>query len=70
MTEDEVASVVGDADGYESPADTPTELQNFPLSKFRLGKSNLVYGDEETLCVRIKEKTVCLEMFYDNNSAD
>lgn len=63
MTEDEVASVIGDADGYESPADTPIELQNFPLSKVRLSKSNIVYGDEDTLCVRIKEKTVCLHLF-------
>ncbi|KAJ5156042.1 Pre-mRNA cleavage complex II Clp1 [Penicillium capsulatum] len=56
MTEDEVASVVGDADGYESPADTPAELQNFPLSKTRLNKSSIVYGDEDSLCVRIKDK--------------
>ena len=57
--EDEVASVIGDADGYESPADTPAELQNFPLSKARLNKSNIVYADDDTMCVRIKEKTVC-----------
>ncbi|KAJ5693043.1 hypothetical protein N7462_002466 [Penicillium macrosclerotiorum] len=57
MTEDEVASVVGDADGYESPAQTPAELQNFPLSKMRLNKNSIVYADEKTLCVRIKEKT-------------
>ncbi|OQE28608.1 hypothetical protein PENSTE_c003G08448 [Penicillium steckii] len=56
MTEDEVASVAGEADGYESPADTSTEIQNFPLSKVRLGKSNIVYTDESNLCVSIKEK--------------
>ena len=54
MDEDDIASVVGDADGYETPA----ELQNFPLSKARLNKSNIVYSDESTLCVRIKERTV------------
>lgn len=58
MAEDEAASVIGDADGYESPADTPAELQNFPLSKVRLNKSNIVYADDDTMCVRIKEKTV------------
>jgi polynucleotide 5'-hydroxyl-kinase GRC3/NOL9 len=58
MAEDEVASVIGDADGYESPADTPAELQNFPLSKARLNKSNIIYADDDTMCVRIKEKTV------------
>ncbi|OGE53028.1 hypothetical protein PENARI_c008G07484 [Penicillium arizonense] len=56
MDEDEVASVVGDADGYESPAETPAELQNFPLSKARLSKNNIVYSDGNTLCVRIKER--------------
>ncbi|KAJ5608918.1 hypothetical protein N7528_009485 [Penicillium herquei] len=56
MDEDEVASVAGDADGYESPAETPAELQNFPLSKARLNKNNIVYADEDTLCIRIKEK--------------
>lgn len=58
MAEDEVASVIGDADGYESPADTPAELQNFPLSKARLNKGNVIYADEDTMCVRIEEKTV------------
>lgn len=58
MAEDEVASVIGDADGYESPADTPAELQNFPLSKARLSKGNVIYADEDTMCVRVKEKTV------------
>ncbi|KAF3022857.1 Polynucleotide 5'-hydroxyl-kinase grc3 [Penicillium rubens] len=57
MDEDDIASVVGDADGYESPTETPAELQNFPLSKARLNKSNIVYSDESTLCVRIKERT-------------
>ncbi|KAJ5326820.1 Pre-mRNA cleavage complex II Clp1 [Penicillium brevicompactum] len=56
MDENDVASVVGDADGYESPAETPVELQNFPLSKARLNKSNIVYSDENTLCIRIKER--------------
>ncbi|KAJ5239597.1 hypothetical protein N7468_004216 [Penicillium chermesinum] len=56
MSEDEVASVAGDPDGYESPAETPAELQNFPLSKTRLNKSNIVYSDETTLCIRIAEK--------------
>lgn len=32
----------------------------FPLSKIRLNKSNIVYSDEHTLCVRIREKMVCL----------
>ncbi|PLB35662.1 putative RNA processing protein Grc3 [Aspergillus candidus] len=42
--------------GYESPAEFPVQVQEFPLSKTRLNKSNVVYSDEETLCVRIKEK--------------
>lgn len=58
MTEDEIASVAGDADGYESPAETPAELQNFPLSKSRINKKDIVYADADTLCVRIKEKMV------------
>ncbi|GAB1215075.1 Polynucleotide 5'-hydroxyl-kinase grc3 [Aspergillus terreus] len=45
-----------DADRYESPADTPALVEAFPLSKTRLNKSNIVYSDEHTLCVRIKEK--------------
>ncbi|KAI3176949.1 hypothetical protein DTO027I6_1857 [Penicillium roqueforti] len=57
MDEDDIASVMGDADGYESPAETPAELQNFPLSKARLNESNIVYSDESTLCIRIKERT-------------
>ncbi|KAJ5751613.1 hypothetical protein N7520_008530 [Penicillium odoratum] len=56
MTENEVASVAGDADGYESPTET-VEMQNFPLSKARLNKNSIVYADENTLCIRIKEKT-------------
>lgn len=63
MDEDDIASVAGDVDGYESPVETPTELQNFPLSKARLNKSNIVYSDENTLCIRIKERTVCTEIF-------
>lgn len=44
---------------YESPtAHIPAEMQNFPLSKERLSKSNIVYSDEYTLCVRISEKMV------------
>lgn len=58
MEEDDIASVVGAADDYESPAEIPAELQNFPLSKARLNKSNIVYSDESTLCIRIKERTV------------
>ncbi|EAW11564.1 putative RNA processing protein Grc3 [Aspergillus clavatus NRRL 1] len=45
----------GDADGYESPVDV-AHLQNFPLSKTRLNKNSVIYSDEQTLCVRIKEK--------------
>ncbi|KAL4895556.1 polynucleotide 5'-hydroxyl-kinase grc3 [Aspergillus ambiguus] len=45
-----------DADRYESPADTPALVEAFTLSKTRLNKSNIVYSDEHTLCVRIKEK--------------
>ena len=61
MAEDEVVSGAGDVDGYESPANTPAELQNFPLSKARLNKSNIVYADKEALCVRVKEKMVCAQ---------
>lgn len=43
---------------YESPTSTPAEIQNFPLSKVRLSKKNVVYSDENVLCLRIKEKTV------------
>ncbi|PYH97032.1 polynucleotide 5'-hydroxyl-kinase grc3 [Aspergillus ellipticus CBS 707.79] len=46
----------GDVDGYESPADTPVQVQDFPLSKTRLNKSSIVYSDEHRLCVRIREK--------------
>lgn len=62
MSEDELASVAGDADGYESPAETPAELQNFPLSKSRINKKDIVYADGSTLCVRIKEKMVWMNM--------
>lgn len=58
MNKDEVASVAGDADGYESPTETPLEMQNFPLSKARLNKNSIVYADESVLSIRIKEKTV------------
>ena len=57
MAEGDIASVV-DADGYESPADAPAELQNFPLSKMRLNKNKVLYSDESAFCVRISEKTV------------
>lgn len=44
---------------YESPTtQIPPEIQNFPLSKVRLNKNNIVYSDEHTLCVRIREKMV------------
>ncbi|KAJ5601766.1 Pre-mRNA cleavage complex II Clp1 [Penicillium lagena] len=56
IAEDDVPSTAGEPDGYESPADTPAELQNFPLSRGRLNKGNIVYSDDHTLCVRIKEK--------------
>lgn len=59
-----VASVLGDPDGYESPADTPAELQNFPLSKARINKNNIVYADDSNLCVRIKERTVRVDLGY------
>ncbi|PKY05964.1 hypothetical protein P168DRAFT_310100 [Aspergillus campestris IBT 28561] len=45
-----------DRTSYESPAELPVQVQEFPLSKTRLNKSNVVYSDEDTLCVRIKEK--------------
>ncbi|OGM44632.1 protein grc3 [Aspergillus bombycis] len=51
-----IAPLRGDVDGYESPADTSGPVQEFPLSKTRLSKSNIVYSDEHTLCVRIREK--------------
>ncbi|KAL4990999.1 hypothetical protein BDW68DRAFT_153113 [Aspergillus falconensis] len=38
----------------------------FPLSKIRLNKSNIVYSDEDTLCVRIREKmSIVLIGHYD-----
>ncbi|KAL2801270.1 hypothetical protein BJX66DRAFT_346082 [Aspergillus keveii] len=51
-----VMAVPETEDGYESPADTPALTMEFPLSKTRLNKSNTVYSDEHTLCVRIREK--------------
>ncbi|KAL3436527.1 polynucleotide 5'-hydroxyl-kinase grc3 [Aspergillus tetrazonus] len=42
-------------DGYEFPADN-TMTVVFPLSKIRLNKNNIVYSDEDALCVRIQEK--------------
>lgn len=35
----------------------------FPLSKMRLNKSNIVYSDEHTLCIRIREKMVRILCF-------
>ncbi|KAF9891737.1 Polynucleotide 5'-hydroxyl-kinase grc3 [Aspergillus nanangensis] len=55
--DESLVALDGDGDDYESTAETSTLLENFPLSKTRLNKSNVVYSDEETLCVRIKEKT-------------
>ncbi|PYI07266.1 hypothetical protein BO78DRAFT_367178 [Aspergillus sclerotiicarbonarius CBS 121057] len=49
-------AIQNDEEGYESPADTPVQVQDFPLSKTRLNKNNIVYSDEHRLCVRIKEK--------------
>lgn len=43
---------------YESPSRIPAEVENFTLSKTPLNPSDVVYSDERTLCVRIKEKTV------------
>lgn len=43
---------------YESASNLPEEVENFALSKTRLNKKNFVYGNESTLCVRIKEKMV------------
>ncbi|PLB45756.1 polynucleotide 5'-hydroxyl-kinase grc3 [Aspergillus steynii IBT 23096] len=55
--ENGIGSVQNDDDEYESPADTPALAQEeFPLSRTRLNKSNIVYSDEERLCVRIKDK--------------
>ncbi|KAF7586949.1 Polynucleotide 5'-hydroxyl-kinase grc3 [Aspergillus hancockii] len=51
-----IAPLGSDDNGYESPADTSGPVQDFPLSKIRLNKNNIVYSDEHTLCVRIKEK--------------
>ncbi|KAL5343409.1 hypothetical protein BJX70DRAFT_354101 [Aspergillus crustosus] len=53
-------------DGYESPADTSAVTMEFPLSKIRLNRSNIVYSDEDTLCVRIREKlSIVLIGHYD-----
>ena len=45
---------------YESPTSTSAETQNFPLSKARLNKGNIVYSDGYVLCLRLKEKKVWL----------
>ncbi|KAL4942459.1 hypothetical protein BDV06DRAFT_192039 [Aspergillus oleicola] len=50
---------------YELPADSTLTME-FPLSKIRLNRSNIVYSDEKTLCVRIKEKmSIVLIGHYD-----
>lgn len=46
-----------DGYSYEFAADN-TMTVVFPLSKIRLNKNNIVYSDEDTLCVRIQEKLV------------
>ncbi|KAF7718641.1 Uncharacterized protein PECH_008839 [Penicillium ucsense] len=56
IAEDEVTSVLGDADGFEAPTEIPPELHNFPLSKARLNKDNVAYADKDKICVRVKEK--------------
>jgi polynucleotide 5'-hydroxyl-kinase GRC3/NOL9 len=43
---------------YESPTRIPADAENFTLSKTRLNLNDVVYSDEQTLCVRIKEKMV------------
>lgn len=43
------------------------ETQNFPLSKARLNRNNIVYSDEHTLCVRIKEKMVCYRLLLEKS---
>ncbi|KAL2849461.1 hypothetical protein BJY01DRAFT_143487 [Aspergillus pseudoustus] len=61
-----VLAVPGAEDGYESPADTPALTMEFPLSKTRLNKNNIVYSDEDKLCVRIREKmSIALIGHYD-----
>ena len=50
MTEDGAAS--------EFPADTPAAREVFALSTIRLNNTNIVYADENTLCVRIQEGMV------------
>ena len=64
MSQDEVASVARDPDGYEIVANIPEELQNFNLSRTRLKENNIVYSEKDRLCVRIKEKMVWLRRLY------
>ncbi|KAL4980408.1 hypothetical protein BDW66DRAFT_166544 [Aspergillus desertorum] len=60
-----VVAVPAAEDGYESLA-VSTMTVEFPLSKIRLNKSNIVYSDEDTLCVRIREKmSIVLIGHYD-----
>ncbi|RDW72298.1 putative RNA processing protein Grc3 [Aspergillus mulundensis] len=60
-----VIAVPAAEDGCEFPADNTMTVE-FPLSKMRLNKSNIVYSDEDTLCVRIREKlSIVLIGHYD-----
>lgn len=43
---------------FETPSQLPVDIENFTLSRHRLSKKDVVYSDEDMLCVRIKEKTV------------
>jgi polynucleotide 5'-hydroxyl-kinase GRC3/NOL9 len=45
-----------------APSRIPTATENFTLSRNRLRKSDILYSDEQMLCVRLKEKTVRLEI--------
>ncbi|KAH8692994.1 putative RNA processing protein Grc3 [Talaromyces proteolyticus] len=42
---------------FETPSRLPTGAENFTLSRHRLTEKDVVYSDEHSLCVRIKEKT-------------
>ncbi|KAL6237686.1 polynucleotide 5'-hydroxyl-kinase grc3 [Aspergillus navahoensis] len=60
-----VVAVPAVEDGYESPVDNTMTVE-FPLSKIRLNKSNIVYSDEDTLCILIREKmSIVLIGHYD-----
>ena len=47
-----------DYDNYESSTSAPAEVENFPLSRYRLNKADIVYSNKNVLCLRIREKTV------------